>query len=260
MLDFFYKEKGTGYPIVLLHGFCETHSIWDDFREKLSDEFRVITPDLPGFGNSPLPHKPFLLADIASGLYHFIKEELRLNNCIVIGHSLGGYITLEIERKYYEILDGFCLFNSTAFEDAPEKKSNRNKLIEFIDREGVPPFIKTFVPSLFNPNRADEFESIIHAIHNQALKTDPEAVKAYAAAMRDRPDSTDLLRSSARRAFLISGELDSSVTLEASISMQKLLPKNRVHILPDTAHMAMFEQKDLSLELIRGFVNEMAAK
>jgi pimeloyl-ACP methyl ester carboxylesterase len=239
----------------LLHGFCETNQIWDRLRVALSDEFNVVAPDLPGFGQSPLPQAPFQLSDIAGRLHSWLQN-LELSNYIVIGHSLGGYVTLEMVRSFSKNMNGFGLFNSSVFEDSQDKKTNRDKLIDFIAREGVKPFIKTFVPSLFNPERIQEFQNVIDEIRAIGETTSPETVMAYASAMRDRYDSFDLLKNNSDKALLIAGEKDQNVPIESSLKMAKVMPENQVYILPDTAHMGMFEQEELSAEIIRTFARQ----
>ncbi|MCC5927992.1 MAG: alpha/beta hydrolase [Cyclobacteriaceae bacterium] len=257
MSSIFYVESGKGYPVIFLHGFCETHGLWDEFREKFSENYRVICPDLPGFGKSTLPESAVSINGIAVNLIEWLKN-LGINHCIVVGHSLGGYITLAMQRAEPNLMNGFCLFNSTAFEDSEEKKNNRTKLIDFIEREGVIAFIPTFIPSLFHPERIEEFALVMKRLRAEALQTGPQSVQKYAAAMRDRPDSYELLKNASHKALLISGENDMSVTLEAAKKMSEILPAGRAHILPNTAHMAMFEQKETSIEILENFFREIS--
>jgi pimeloyl-ACP methyl ester carboxylesterase len=257
MSSIFYVESGNGYPVIFLHGFCETNSLWDEFRDVFSEHYRVICPDLPGFGKSALPENPVSLDGIAAILIDWLKN-LGIKKCIIVGHSLGGYITLAIQRAAPDFMDGFCLFNSTAFEDSEEKKNNRTKLIDFIEREGVIAFIPTFIPSLFHPDRIEEFALVMKMLRGEALQTAPESVQKYAAAMRDRSDSFELLKKSSQKALLISGENDISVSLEAAKRMASVLPAGRANILPNTAHMAMFEQKETSIEILRSFFHDIS--
>ena len=256
MQNISFFEAGKGFPVIFLHGFCESNKIWKDLSRELSSDFRVICPDLPGFGQSPLPEPGFSLEDIADLLVRWLKAN-EVDSCIVIGHSLGGYITLEILRKHSSFVKGIGLFNSAAFEDAPDKKESRNKLIEFISDHGVNPFIKTFVPSLFYPPTESKHQHIIDQISKDADMIVPEAVTGYASAMRDRMDSIHLLKENSERVLLIGGEYDQNVPLEKTRNMAKLIDKKHVHIIPDSAHMSLFEQPQLCYSAIRGFVNDL---
>lgn len=255
MQDLFYYESGKGFPVVFIHGFCESNSLWKSLSETLSDEFNIICPDLPGFGQSQLPENDFSLQDIGDDLVSWLKKK-GIKQCIVIGHSLGGYITLEILRKHQDFVKGIGLFNSSAFEDAPDKKEIRNKLIEFIKIHGVKPFLRTFVPSLFYPKHAKKHQNTIELIEREGSSISAESVMKYAAAMRDRVDSTDLLKKFHDRILLISGEYDQNVPLEKSLEMAALLDQKNVHIIKESAHMSLFEQSEACYDAIRNFVTQ----
>ena len=252
----FYKS-GDGFPVLFLHGFCESSSFWKALSAELSDQFQIICPDLPGFGKSPLLSKDCSLNEIAEIIVDWIKT-IGVNECIVIGHSMGGYISLELLRKYPDFVKGIGLFNSSAFEDQEDKKENRNKLIKFIKKQGVTPFLNTFVPSLFYPETIKDHQKIIDELRKEGKSIPPQSVMSYAAAMRDRVDSTDLLKIYHDRILLISGEFDQNVPLEKSKEMAQLLDKENVHIIPDSAHMSLFEQSELCYDAIVKFVNKIA--
>ncbi|WP_373396237.1 alpha/beta hydrolase [Algoriphagus halophilus] len=118
-IEFF--EEGQGQPIVLIHGFCEIAEMWKDFANSLSEDFRIICPNLPGIGNSKLEQSILTMEEIAVLLENWMEEEGILNP-IVIGHSLGGYVTLALTELMGQKLKAIGLFNSTAFSDSQEKK------------------------------------------------------------------------------------------------------------------------------------------
>jgi pimeloyl-ACP methyl ester carboxylesterase len=254
-INFF--ESGSGYPLVFLHGFCESNKIWRNLSLELCDQFRIICPDLPGFGNSQLPDDAFSLEDIGNILIAWLKQQ-GITECVVIGHSLGGYISLEILRKHHDLVKAIVLFNSAAFEDAAEKKENRNKLIQFIGEHGVAPFLKTFVPSLFYPPTAVKYRSVMEQIEHDGSLIRPESVMLYAAAMRDRQDSVGLIQKYPEKIMLIAGEHDQNVPLPKTKKMAEYLPRDQVHIMPESAHMSLFEQSELCYEAIRKFAQKIA--
>jgi pimeloyl-ACP methyl ester carboxylesterase len=254
-MNFF--DSGSGFPLVFLHGFCESNKIWLNLSTKLSDQYRIICPDLPGFGKSPLPDTEFSLEEIGDSLVIWLKNQ-GIEKCMVIGHSLGGYISLEILRKHQGFVKAICLFNSAAFEDTDDKKENRNKLIEFIGQHGVSPFLKTFVPSLFYPPTADKYKAVIEQIEDDGSSIRPESVMNYAAAMRDRQDSMDLLQKYPDKIMIIAGEHDQNVPLGKTHKMAEYLPKDQVHIMPESAHMSLFEQSELCYDALRKFASTLA--
>lgn len=264
MSKIFFYESGDaslparqGFPVVFIHGFCESNTIWKSLSEELSDEFRIICPDLPGFGQSPLPDDDFSLEEIGDELVSWLKS-LGIEKCIVIGHSLGGYISLEILRKHHDLVKGIGLLNSSAFEDPQDKKENRNKLIEFIHIHGVEPFLKTFVPSLFYTKTSEKHNKTINQISDEGLSIKPESVMKYAAAMRDRGDSMDLLKLYHDRILLLSGEFDQNIPLDKSMEMAGILDADNSYIIPNSAHMSLFEQSAICYDAIRKFVRKLS--
>jgi len=250
----FYKEYGGGYPLIFLHGFCETSYVWKGLAELLKDEFRVICPDLPGFGKSMPLSKNFSVDDVACHLKNWL-EDINVKKCIIVGHSLGGYVTLSFARQFPDLIDAFCLFNSSVYKDSPEKKENRNKLIEHLHENGVKPFIRTFVPSLFYAERLEEFDSVIKNIREEGLKLSVDTVAGYAAAMRDRKESVDVLKKFKDKVLVIAGEEDNNVPKEVSSKIGEMIETCNFYLLPASAHMSMFEQKVRSAEIIKDFVN-----
>jgi len=258
MNDIFIKTYGSGKPIIMLHGFCETNYVWQELAKELQNEFRIICPDLPGFGQSELLGKGFSIEDVAKTIVAKLDLE-SIDKAFFIGHSLGGYVTLSIVHLFPGRVQGFCLLNSSAYEDSPVKKDNRNKLIGHIDDQGVKPFIRTFVPSLFFHDRVEEFEANIKAIKEAGLALGPETIKGYAAAMRDRKDHEELLKNNPEKAMIIAGEEDQNVPVEVSKKMGALVNNENFHLLPASAHMSMYEQKVRCAEILRDFVNRITA-
>ena len=88
-----FREEGEGEPIILLHGYLESLNIWDEFLEELSKRFRVVSIDLLGHGktgNIGQIHTMDMMADAVN----FVLVHLDISKCTMIGHSMGGYVTL----------------------------------------------------------------------------------------------------------------------------------------------------------------------
>ncbi|MFC4870342.1 alpha/beta fold hydrolase [Negadavirga shengliensis] len=251
MLDIAYTDMGQGGPVVLIHGFCETKEIWADFQKALSGSHRVVCPDLPGFGESPLPKTSFDLEYIASKLYDWMKA-IGLRSPTVIGHSLGGYVALALAKKAGDELHALGLFHSTAFADSEEKKESRNKTIAFLEKNGTKPFVKSFIPQLFAFPQLEQHKARIDGLVDIGLKIPVDTLIAYTKAMRDRKDHMDVLQAFPGKKFLIAGRLDPAIPIEAS-SAHKVVVDEYLE-LPDAAHMGMFEVETDTLTFIRRFL------
>jgi pimeloyl-ACP methyl ester carboxylesterase len=127
----FYKDIGSGETIVLLHGYLETSEIWESFAGKLSKEFRVIIPDIPGHGKSDIFGEVTSMELIAK----IIKELLAgigIKKVFLAGHSLGGYAALAFAEMFPDSLSGYCLFHSQPFADTPEALDKRKREIYLV--------------------------------------------------------------------------------------------------------------------------------
>ena len=253
MEDLFFTDKGSGTPVVFLHGFCESHTIWNDLSEKLSSSFRILCPDLPGFGQNKLLNVESL-EDVASTLNSWL-DELKIEKCVLIGHSLGGYVTLAFAENFSEKLLGFGLFHSTCYSDTLEKKETRNKVISYLETHGVKAFTDTFVPGLFY-NKSEEVLESIDKLVNDAGTCSQDTLIAYTRAMRDRSDRCHVMNSKLPILF-IAGEKDGAVTIEQSRQQTKDLSPEFVHILAETGHMGMFERKAETTKMVEDFLKKI---
>jgi pimeloyl-ACP methyl ester carboxylesterase len=248
----FYRKLGKGYPIVLIHGFCETHEIWDELAKGLSEKFEVFVIDLPGFGSSPALKAPFSINEVAEEVFEWIVQQ-KIHNPIVIGHSLGGYVALAMAKSHSEMVAGLGLIQSTAFPDSEEKKINRNKVIEFVKVHGKDPFIDTFVPGLF----FDKQHPAIQKADKIARQTSEETLLNYTAVMRDRPSSIDFIRSTECPLLIVGGDRDIIIPAEITLEHARLAPKSEVHLLKEIGHMVMFESLNGIQNIIELFVDRI---
>ena len=122
-----YEIIGEGLPLIFLHGFNENSAVWDLIIPALAKQYQCVVIDLPGFGKSPLPAN--LSIKYMANAVHRVIEEINIAKPIVIGHSMGGYVSLELAAHYPDLLSGVGLFHSTAIADTDEKKDNRLKTI-----------------------------------------------------------------------------------------------------------------------------------
>ena len=237
-----YTESGNGVSVVLLHGFCEDSSLWHYHKNFLAQSFRVICIDLPGFGKNTA-------LDCETSIELMTKEvkqtinTLNLDQHIIIGHSLGGYLALAYAELYPKDILGIGLFHSTALADSEEKKINRNKVIDFITEYGVTVFAKNFVAPLFNPSVRNNFIKEINELITIVTNTPLSTVINVTKAMRDRKSRINVIKQISKPVLYIIGKSDTAIPLEHSLE-QCYLPKNStVHFYEKTGHMGMIERK-----------------
>lgn len=247
-----YRITGQGSGVVFLHGFLEDHSIWDDFADRLSDRFTVIQIDLPGFGKSSVVDDIHSMSLMANAVEKVITAE-NIDQCLMVGHSMGGYVTLAFTRLYPDKLTGIVLFHSQAAADDEEGKNNRNRTIDIV-KKNHKDFITSFIPLLFAEENVNRFSKEIKQLQKIALKTKPEGVTAALAGMRDRDDQRDLLASIDIPVLIIIGKQDSRIPLDTAMP-QLSLPKNcEAIILDNVGHMGFIESEGMTYASLEHFI------
>lgn len=253
MPDIAYTDFGSGNPVILLHGFCESKEMWDFFQTNLSSNYRVLCPDLPGFGDSPLPEEKISIATVSEALSDWMKQ-LNVEDPVIIGHSLGGYVTLELADRLGENLKGIGLFHSTAFADDEDKVGVRNKTVTFLKKFGTEPFVNSFLPQLFPEKKQEELKEIIDKLLQRARIISPQTVIAYTEAMRERSDRRNVLEDFAGKRFFIAGEFDSAIPIQNS--RQHFNWVTDYLELKETGHMGMFEKPNETLVYVDQFLRK----
>jgi pimeloyl-ACP methyl ester carboxylesterase len=246
-----YREQGNGPTVIFLHGFPMNMHVWNGFTEKLSQSFHVVTPDLPGFGKSPALQEGFTIDDVAEAIHTWMLEK-SYTQPVIVGHSLGGYVTLALAGQQPMSIAGMCLFHSTALADSSEKKQSRNKVLEFIEKQGVHAFTSSFISQLY----ADPQHSSIIAVKKIAVESTKEIVTGYTCAMRDRKDRTDVVKSFSRPILLIAGEKDQGIPPDTILQQASLNSNAEAFILPEVAHMGMFEAPEACVKKIQKFLEK----
>ena len=249
----FYRLEGSGPVVVLIHGFAEDGMIWKNQASFLQNNFRVIIPDLPGSGNSE-GYEEMLTMDDYSVIIKNILDKESIDKCIIVGHSMGGYIALAFAEKYPEDLTAFGLFHSTAFADIEEKKAARKKGIEFIKKHGAAAFIRQSTPNLFSTNTKEKKPAIIADLIQQYDNFRPASLVSYYEAMMLRPDRTSVLQNFHKPILFIIGQEDNAVPLEKSLKQSYMPSVSHIHILKNTGHMGMLESSDESNKFLYSFI------
>ncbi|UJP66257.1 alpha/beta fold hydrolase [Mongoliitalea daihaiensis] len=250
-----FKKTGQGPHLLLIHGFCESLDMWDHWVPTLAQYYTVYTIDLPGFGQSPLLPHTTSLESIAVAICDWM-EEVDMVNPVIIGHSLGGYVTLALAELMGIHIRAIGLFHSTAFADTEEKIHSRNKTYRFIQKFGVEKFIDSFVPPLFSEeNRSRKHQEIQRLISFGKL-SNQASVLAFILAMRDRKNRMEIWQNFPNPKLMIAGLHDQAVHIEQS--RQHKPYAFYYHELPNAGHMGMFEEEDTCLEIIQSFLKNLS--
>lgn len=248
----FYRITGKGNPVIFIHGFGEDGSVWDEQVSYLSNHFQLVVPDLPGSGKSEMIDD-MSMEGMAEVIHAIIHEE-GIESCPVIGHSMGGYITMALVEKYWNHVSAFGLFHSTAYADSDEKKESRRKSITFIREHGAFEFLKTSTPNLFSEIFKEKNPTSVHAFIEGLKGFTAEALIAYYEAMMKRPERTAQLQKAAVPVLFVMGKYDMAVPLADGLKQCYLPGKSYIHILQQSGHMGMMEEKDNANRILEKFL------
>jgi pimeloyl-ACP methyl ester carboxylesterase len=251
--DLFYRDLGAGTPVLLLHGFAEDGTVWDEVAPALSAMCRVLVPDLPGSGRSALPGA-VSMESLAAVLKELLDKEA-IERCVFIGHSMGGYITLAFAENYPERVWAFGFFHSTAYADSEEKKAGRRKSIEFIREHGAAPYIRQSTPNLFAAETREQRPGLVEDMIRRHSKFSAASLIAYLQAMLQRPERLSVLEHFPRPILFVIGEKDQIVPPEQSLQQVHLPRIALVRFLPGAGHMGMLEEAVAGSVIIQEFVN-----
>lgn len=249
-----YTDIGNGFALVLLHGFGENRHIWKQQVDYLQAHCRLLVPDLPGTGNSSFSGETELSIEAMASSIEFILTHEQIHECIMIGHSMGGYITLAFAEKYPNRLLKFGLIHSTAYADSEEKKNNRHKSMGLIAEYGSHAFLKNTLPNLFGAEYKKESPETINILMEQSALMSKESLQAYTKAMLMRPDRTNVLKQSKIPILFIAGTEDTAVPLKDLLTQAELPSKKCIYILDGVGHMGMLEAANLVNQYFLQFV------
>lgn len=249
----FYSMEGQGQPVVLVHGFAEDGTVWEYQTAYLKNRFQLIIPDLPGSGRSPVNDVPWSMEYFADCICQILDKE-NITTASMIGHSMGGYITLAFAEKYPDRLTSFGLFHSTAYADSEEKKTARRRGIGFIQQNGAPKFLEQSYANLFSDVTKKNQPQLVNKIIDRYTNFVSQSLVNYYQAMMVRPDRTHVLSTFPGPVLFIMGKLDNTIPYEQALQQCYMPGLSYIHTLEQSGHMGMWEEPELSNVFVSAFL------
>jgi pimeloyl-ACP methyl ester carboxylesterase len=251
MLNYQYIHSNKKETLVLLHGFCENLKVFNYQVEALQTQFNILCIDLPGFGLSPII-KDVTIFKMAEEV-KLVIDYLKIGDCVVLGHSMGGYVTLAFAKNYSHLLKGFGLIHSTAAKDSYERLAKRKQLINFIKKNGSLPFINTFFPDLFFDKELNKEQ--LETLIKNAIITEPKAIIEAIKAMMMREESFDVLENTNLPVFFAIGKHDAIILDDDMLSQAALCQEAEICYLENSNHMGIIEEQKKLNKAIQRFVS-----
>jgi pimeloyl-ACP methyl ester carboxylesterase len=190
---------------------------------------------------------------MAETVHYCLKHEM-INNIILLGHSMGGYVSLAFAEKYPEMLSGLGLIHSAPFSDTDEKKEIRTRETELIKSGKKNVIFALSIPNLYACHNQESFKNSIDISMKIAMKTADQGIIAALKGMKIKPDRSNVINNLKIPVFMMIGTHDNLIPAEKLIAFAEENKNIQKIIMSNSGHMSFFEEKEQFLKKIKKFI------
>jgi pimeloyl-ACP methyl ester carboxylesterase len=239
-----YERRGTGAPLVLLHGYPLDHHLWDAVAPLLSDTFDLIIPDLRGFGGSSTVDTFYAMEDFATDIAALL-DRLNIQKAALAGHSMGGYVALAFARLYPQRTSGLGLVSTQVPADAPDRRDGRYKSAAEVADKGIASVVAAMAPKFTSNAQLQRFAE------ETMERQQPAAYIGALKAMAERVDSTPLLSSIRVPLVVVHGNADQLIPIDRAREVKAAVPSAHFVEISGAGHMPMMEAPQQTVEALK---------
>lgn len=250
-VDLAHDDAGDGPAVVLIHGHPFNRGMWAPQLAALRDRFRVIAPDLRGYGDSPVTPGTVTMAQLAADVSHLLDRK-GLATAAVAGLSMGGLVVMELAGAQPDRWWAYGFIATTAARITPQERAARLASAQTLDEQGMKPVAEEMSARLFGPSPDPELTASIMAM---MLATSPAGAAAAVRGRAERPDYQPTLTTLRAPALVCTGDRDSYSTAEITRELAGCLPDPEVVLLAGAGHMPNLEQPAAFNRHLRGFLS-----
>jgi len=254
-----YVDSGSphGTPVVFVHGFPFSHEMWKPQLDAIGRLYHTVAYDVRGHGMSDIGDGQYSIESHVDDLFGLI-DHLKLGKVIIVGLSMGGYITLRaLEREQSRFLAA-ALCDTRADTDTNDGKIRRFATVAAVKKSGSHAFAENFVKAVFAPDTFTSNPEAIATIRKIIEHTPPLSIAGTLLALASRTDTTGVLGSIRIPTLILVGELDVTTPPDASRLMHDRIQGSEMHIIPGAAHMSNLENtREFNAHLLT-FLNRVA--
>jgi pimeloyl-ACP methyl ester carboxylesterase len=234
-VELHYEEYGQGTPVIFLHGFPFDHTIWSPLVPLLESEARLVLPDLRGFGRSPVTGDVYTMRLLAEDI-RLLMDRLGLEKAVLVGHSMGGYVSLAFAHAYPARVRGLGLVATQAAADTAERRQARYKTAESVTHKGARVVASDMV------NRLTPKKELLRPIKSLIMQAQPAGIVGALKGMAERSELTGSLSDISVPAVVVAGLADQLLPLDKMHTLAQLLPKGWLVEVQGAGHMVMMEE------------------
>ncbi len=251
-----YLETGEpdGRVAVLLHAFPVTARMWQPQMRTPPDGWRLIAPDLTGFGGTDdSGAEPPALDDYAFDVLALL-DRLEVHHAHVGGLSLGGYVTLALVHLAPDRVTGLVLADTKAPPDSPEQRAGRDRLIGILESGGPDALATEMLPRLVGRTTAREQPALITEIREQVATSKAGGLRRGILRLRDRPDATPGLAAITVPTLVIVGDEDVAAPVSEAQFMTEHIRGAHLEIVSGAGHLSNLERPEAFNMALRRFL------
>ena len=249
----FYTDSGKGPAVVLIHGFLENTTMWNVIIPELSKRNRVIAIDLLGHGKSDCigyTHSMELFAETLEA----VLKKVRIRKCVLVGHSLGGYVALAFAEKHPKRVKGLCLMNSTSNEDTADRKLLRTRANKMVHKN-FSNLVRMSFTNLFSEESRIVFKDQMKNALSEAMQTPIQGYIAGQEGMKLRPNRNHVLAENSFKKLIIMGKKDA--VLDYKTSLEEVEKTNSKHVALPQGHMSHIENLEELILILKDFLKSI---
>ncbi|HVF67380.1 MAG TPA: alpha/beta fold hydrolase [Pyrinomonadaceae bacterium] len=242
-IELAYTDEGRGPAVVFLHGFPFDRSMWRGQVERLSEDFRVIAPDLRGHGGTTSTREPATMEEMAEDVVALL-DELNVPRAVVCGLSMGGYVALALYRAHPSRVRALVLADTRANADTEDVRRTREENARRALAEGVGPMVGSMFPKLLSQHTRESEPEIVARVREMMSRVNPEGAAAALRGMALRRDQTDLLPKIDVPALVIVGSEDAVTPPSEAEAMHALIEGSRLQVIEGAGHVSNVERPE----------------
>ncbi len=249
MQDIYIDDIGSGYPFVLVHGYLGSSEMWKLQKDYLSKFFRIITPALPGFGESFNSQSLNTINQMAKFIIQIIDQK-KINKFNLMGHSMGGMIVQEISKLYGDRINKLICFATGPIGDIPGRFEPIDTSIKKLQEEGIKEQVKRIPPKWFvQGDKAKNY----YLCENAVKKISEETARNALIAMRDW-NGLENLKKIKNKTLIIWGDKDKSYNFDQVSTLKNNIPDSKLEIFKNCSHNVHLEEPEKFNQVVEDFL------
>lgn len=249
-----YRDQGAGLPVLFIHAFPLNQTMWDEQVAALRTHSRSITLDLRGFGKSDAPPGPYTMDQMAADV-RGLMAALEIDRAVLVGLSMGGYISLALYRNYPDAVQAMVLADTRASLDTHTARERRLKSAEKAERDGASVIADDMISLLLGRTTLEKRPSIVERVRKMIEANSPQGIAAAQRAMAERRDSTYILAGIDFPTLIMVGDEDALIPVSEAESLLAGIRGARLEVIEGAGHLSNLEQPEKFNSVLIDFIN-----